>query len=304
MPTVALISSAYALESTVDPDREIRPIADELGRRGIDVRILDWRAGDPVWNEIDLAIIKSPWDYAQHPADFRAWLSRAAAGTRVMNPPRLIEWNMDKRYLGELASEGVPVCASRYADDLDEVRAAIEETDAQRVVIKPTVSAGSADTGLFERHDVAAVDLAVSILAAGKTVLVQPEIASVSTVGERSLLHFGGEFSHAIRKGPLLAVGGGLLTGDVYEETITLDVAPEDERAVADAALAAARRLTGSDALYARVDIARAEDGPVLMELELLEPSYFMEHAPQAVVRYADHVEELLASLSRDRVTA
>ena len=40
--------------------------------------------------------------------------------------------------------------------------------------------------------------------AAGRLVMVQPYLASVDTVGETGMLYLGGEFSHAIRKGPML----------------------------------------------------------------------------------------------------
>lgn len=103
---------------------------------------------------------------------------------------------------------------------------------------------------------------------------------------------------HAIRKGPLLALGGGLLGGDTYEETITVVDAPADEHALALAALAAVR--VGFDErglaeacppLYARVDIARdADDRPLIMELELFEPSYFLDLAPGAEEVFADSV--------------
>ena len=78
------------------------------------------------------------------------------------------------------------------------------------MVVKPTVSAGSKNTGLFRRGDPAARALADEILGLGKTVMVQPAIASVAAVGETAMLYFDGQFSHSVTKGPLLAEGGGL----------------------------------------------------------------------------------------------
>jgi len=43
--------------------------------------------------------------------------------------------------------------------------------------------------------------------------------------------------------------------------------------------------------LYARVDVIPGPDGePVLVELELTEPSVFMEYAPSAAERFADAI--------------
>lgn len=296
MQTVVLISSAYALESGVDPDVDLAFLVPELEVRNVAVRVIDWRKDAVDWSSVDLAIVKSPWDYTLHADEFHDWLTRVASQTHVLNPLSVIEWNMNKRYLGQLAERGVSVCPSRYATDLDAVREAIAATDAPRIVVKPTVSAGSQDTGLFDVDDPGAVTLAERILGLGKTVLVQPAIAAVAEEGERSLIFFGGEFVHAIRKGPLLALGGGLLTGGEYVESIDAAVATEQEQALAAQALAAAAEITGESFLYARVDIARGDEGPLLMELELVEPSYFLNYAPiDASTRYVNAVERFLS---------
>lgn len=296
MPTVALITSQYALTSPVDADREITLIGDELARRGVTVRAIDWLDQTADYAACDLVVIKSPWDYAGRHDEFLDWLARVEAVAEVVNPPEVIRWNMDKRYLGELTALGVPACPTTYCAHVDEVRAALAEASG-RVVLKPNVSAASADTGLFEAGDPAGVRLAEQILAAGKVVMIQPAIESVGRVGERSLIYFGDEFVHAIGKGPLLALGGGL-RGEQYQESIVKAHAPDDERALGRQALAVVERIFTDRGLahvcpllYARVDIARdAQDRPLLMELELFEPSYFLDLAPGAERLFVDCV--------------
>ena len=46
----------------------------------------------PVLFARDLAVLRSPWDYAQHPAEFAAWLEHAGTRTRVLNEPELIRF--------------------------------------------------------------------------------------------------------------------------------------------------------------------------------------------------------------------
>lgn len=296
MPTVALITSQYALTSELDADRELVSIRQELVRRGVECRVIDWLDPSADYTDLDLVVLKSPWDYAARAEQFLAWLARTEALAPVANHPDVVRWNLDKAYLGELTEHGVRTCPTVYCGTLDAVRAALADATA-RVVVKPTVSAASADTGLFEPADPAALSLAARILGLGKTVMVQPAIPSVATVGERSLIYFDGRFVHAIGKGPLLALGGGLL-GDAYEETITVAQAPDDERSLAGVALGVVDRIfaergvsRGCALLYARVDIARdADDRPLLMELELFEPSYFLDLAPGAERLFVDAV--------------
>jgi hypothetical protein len=63
-----------------------------------------------------------------------------------------------------------------------------------------------------------------------------------------------------------------------YEASV---IAPRGARALAVAALAATNQITGSGTLaYARVDMLRDDRGAFrLMELELIEPSLFLQFA-------------------------
>ena len=82
-------------------------------------------------------------------------------------------------------------------------------------VVKPAVSAGSRNTNRYVAgdHDDLATDHVRSLLDAGRTVMVQPYLDAIDTDGETALLYFGGEFSHAVRKGPLLEPAMALVTG-------------------------------------------------------------------------------------------
>ena len=53
--------------------------------------------------------------------------------------------------------------------------------------------------------------------------------------------------------------------------------------------------ISPNDLLYARVDLAETgSDEYVLLELELVEPSLFLLHAPEAPGQYADELMVLL----------
>ena len=150
-------------------------------------------------------------------------------------------------------------------------------------VVKPTVSAGSKDTFRYQAgdHDELAVSHVRTLLEAGRPVMVQPYLHEVDTAGETALLYFAGEYSHAIRKGPLLTPAMAPVEGPYKEETITAREPSEAERAVGDRVLDALATLAPAgraDLLYARVDLVPGHDGePTLMELELTEPSMFLQ---------------------------
>jgi hypothetical protein len=299
MTQIALVS--HGLTDPALRDDDLPLLVDALTAAGFPARVVLWTDPSVDWEDFGLVIIRSPWDYPERADQFLAWLDRLASVVPVLNTPDLIRWNIDKTYLREIAEvSDVPLVPTTFCTDLGAVRNALLSLDARRVVMKPSVSAGSQNTGLFDIDDPAALELARHILDLGKTVMVQPAIDGVQERGEHALLYFNGRFSHAISKGPLLAVGGGLLGGS-YVETIAPIVPGTAERTVGDALITAARTvLTGrglSDAdalpLYARIDVV--DDpvrGPLVLEAELFEPSLFLDSDADAVGNFVHAVRE------------
>ena len=160
--------------------------------------------------------------------------------------------------------------------------------------MKPAVGAGSRDAARYARgEDRAASEHIERLLAAGRSVLLQPYLDQVDLHGETALIYFNGRFSHAICKGPLLRRGGAPTDALFAAEHITPRVPSADELQVAECALAA---LPFAAPLYARVDLIRSEDGkPCLLELELTEPSLFFAHSPGTAQRFAELCAQLPA---------
>ncbi|MEV6524379.1 hypothetical protein AB0M43_20695 [Longispora sp. NPDC051575] len=245
------------------------PLA-ELGVRAVPA-VWDDPAVD--WSAFDLTVLRTTWDYAPRREEFLAW---TRAVPRLLNPAATVEANTDKRYLAAL---DVPVVPTVFLAPGEAFTAPGGE-----YVLKPTVSAGSLDTGRYGPADDALAAAHVARLhAAGRTVMLQPYLTAVDDAGETALLYFNGEYSHAIRKGPMLT-GPDLGTEGLFKgENITPRVPSGAERALGDALVASL------DApLYARVDLIPGPDGsPLLVELELVEPSLFLGHDPGAPARFA-----------------
>ena len=235
------------------------------------------------WREFRAVVVRSTWDYADRRDAFLAW---AACPRQLMNARAVIEWNTDKRYLRALAAAGIPVVPTTW---IEPGTPNVEtQLPSGPVVVKPSISAGARNTSRYAAGDAADAGAHVDrLLAEGRTVMIQPYVPSVDSAGETGLIYVDGVFSHAIRKGPVLHAPG-VATDDLWapEDISSREPGPA-ERAVADATL---DRLPWPRAklVYARVDIVRSDDGaPMLLELELAEPSLFLQFGDKAADRLA-----------------
>ena len=292
MTRIGIVTTSPGAFTSADPDRDCAPLVAALRDRGVEADSLDWHDPSVDWASWDLAVLRSPWDYAQHAEEFAQWLDHAGTRTHVLNEPELVRWNMDKHYLLELEAAGIPAIPTTYHRTLDSVRDALAApTQAAHVVVKPAVGAGSQRTGLFAREDPAALALARQILDAGGTVMVQPEVPELSDGLEKAVYTLDGRFTHAVAKGALLARGGGLRGGQ-YQENPQLVEASAVEQAFAERVLAAVAEVTGlGTPLYGRIDLVdSAEHGRVLIEAELFEPTYNLHLAPEVTELFVDAI--------------
>ncbi|HVK83286.1 MAG TPA: hypothetical protein VM513_04215 [Kofleriaceae bacterium] len=261
-----------------EPDADEAPLAEALAAGGFAAALYAWDDPRVDWDAPVPTILRSTWNYALDVPGFLAWIDRVAAAAPLWNPRDIVRGNVHKRYLRELAARGVPVVPTVIAEAPLELSAVARDLSASRLVIKPEVGAGSLGARVFDiASEPAAVAAAAHLteLTARGLALVQPYVDSVEGYGERSLVWIDGELSHAIRKTARFA-------GDAERINGPFAIA-DDEREVADAALAPfVERI-----LYARVDLARDAAGrPMIMELELVEPSLFFARRPGAAARY------------------
>lgn len=285
MPPVILATCA----ALPDGDEDGELLLSALARAGVPATWQAWTDPAVDWT-IALTVVRSTWDYTDRPEQFLGW---ARSVPRLANPADVIEWSSDKTYLHDLVAAGVPTVPTVFARPGESAALAIDV----EYVVKPSIGAGSRGAGRFAAGDQAAARAHMQMLhAGGRTVLVQPYLADVDTVGETALLYFAGEFSHAITKGAMLPqgtvhphAGHGLYV----EERITPHAATDAELAVGAKAMAVLRERFGQDLLYARVDLLPGPDGPVLVELEVAEPSVFLSYHDGAADRFAAAIAAL-----------
>ncbi|MGR7002154.1 hypothetical protein ACU686_35965 [Yinghuangia aomiensis] len=177
----------------------------------------------------------------------------------------------------ELGDRGVAVVPTRFIAPGEDVVL----PERGQFVVKPAVSAGARDSARYaEGHHEAAVRHVAALHAAAATAMVQPYLSRIDE-GERALVFIGGAFSHAMRKGPVLTDLAVIDNNRVAHPGLVPHKPSDAELDLAAAALGAAAAASPTDdLLYARVDMALADDGsPVVMELELVEPNLFLAHS-------------------------
>lgn len=302
MPKIALITADAARAR----DEDLEPLLAACAGAGLDAEVVSWNTPDTDLSSFALAVLRSPWDYAERLPEFLAWCERSAKQTTLLNPLDVILWNTDKHYLVDLARAGVACVPSSFVEpghDAGSGIAAFLESHAHtsEFVVKPAVGAGSRGARRFARAESdEAIAHADALLRANRSVLLQPYLSRVDSRGETALMFFEGEYSHAIRKGPLLPLGSAATDGLFAPEAITAREPGAPERALAEAVVTAVgeRFPRLAPLAYVRVDLLLDDhDLPCVLELELVEPSLFFDHGPRSADRFAQTLAARAARL-------
>lgn len=272
-----------------EPDPDEAPLSRALAAAGIRSQVLPWEVPDRPWPAAPLTVLRSTWNYTLDRDGFLAWAAAADRVSRLLNPLSVVRWNTHKRYLLDLQGRGLPVTPTELVTQGTPAATLTDVLQRRRwsqLVIKPAVSAASYRTLRFSAEELPRAKAHLAQLLESGDALIQQYLSSVEDHGERALVFIDGKLTHAVRKSPRFQ-------GD--DEHVSEQV-PYSE---AEASLAA-RVLAGVDGplLYARVDMAPGLDGqPLLMELELTEPSLFLCQCPEAL-------ERLVRAIAREMALA
>ena len=285
---IGLVTAAVAREL----DTDLPLLGAALERAGTQFHFVDWHDASVDWSQYSLLVLRSTWDYHLRRNEFLQWLQRVSQLTTVCNSKEIVEWNSDKKYLGELSAAGIAVVPTQFVSSAAEIHITQHAMD---VVVKPSISAGSHDT--FRYRDVRKEMITVSshisrIVESGATAMVQEYQHTIDGFGETGLVYLSGVFSHAFRKGAILQHRPDMSNGLYAAEDVGEREASDAEQATAQQVLRCVEEKFGAMPLYARVDLIPQNNGqPQLMELELVEPSFFLwasagsaDRAAQAII--------------------
>lgn len=256
-----------------EPPANLLPLRGQLQQRGIDTVFEPWQNRPHSEHLLPLCA----WDYAAQPQAFLDWLANAAcSGSRFANPPQLMRWNSNKRYLLDLAVAGAPVLpAVVVPPDAAAVAGAIAERQWQQAVIKPVI--GQSGLGVQKIEGGQVPDLS----AYTSEILLQPYFDAVAQEGETCLIFFNGRFSHAALRRPPV---GEFRANSAYGARVSAVQVGSDMIAAAADILA----MLPETPLYARLDGTVWQQRFYLNEVELIEPALYLHTDAGATARFAD----------------
>ena len=235
-----------------------------------------WNDPGVDWAAYGLIVLRCTWDYPDHVDDFRAWVRSPAVATRLVNTPTLVLGNLHKGYLADLGELAVPTVVVPAGMTLELTRLRWPSS-----VVKPAVGID----GVGAVREAQQADLDALTLAPQDPVdaVIQPYLCDVEDRGEVSVICIDGVMTHAVHK---LPAPGEFRIHDHWGGTAEL---VDPEPAVVEITRAALAMLR-STPLYARVDVLFDGDGPLVVELDLVEPYLYLEMAPEAAERLAGQI--------------
>ena len=268
--------------------------ANALAQLGIDAVGIAWDKAGVDWTRFDAVVLRSCWDYFHHPTRFLSWIdSLDDQGVNLLNDHATVRWNAEKTYLADLMTAGVKIVPTVYAEQNSNasISQILNEQGWERAAVKPTISATSLHTWVSGPID-AATSLRddqqkLDSLLRERGMMLQEYLPEIETTGELSLIYFGGEYSHAVRKVPRM---GDFRVQDDFGGTWNAVEPKEIIKAQADAVLRASARTSARNSVHARVDGVQRGETFLLMELEMIEPHLFLGAHPAAAERFAQAV--------------
>lgn len=250
----------------------------------------EWHArvwDDPAvdWKADNVLLFRSCWDYYLKATKFLRWLDRLETlGIRTLNPLPLIRENVDKSYLLKLERAGIAtaptVLVEKTADTAPSLLNILLARGWNDAVVKPTISAGGYQTWrtTFEKAAKETEQKKFARLLRKKPVLVQLFLPEIQFEGEWSLIFFNRAYSHCVLK---KAAPEEFRIQEKFGGSVRRATPSKSLLDVAQAALGA----VACELLYARADFVISGGRPLLLELELFEPSLYLGHTPEAAQR-------------------
>ena len=265
-------------------------LVDALTPLGISVTPIPWTEIDPYAQvESPPIVLRSTWDYHRIPTMFALWLNALQhSGRTIWNDAAVARDNIDKIYLKQLETAGIAISRTRWLDRVDDqsVRQTLEDECWRQAVLKPRIAATA--YGTF--HVTADTQLSPDDLAPARAsgALLQEFVPDILDRGETSLMYCDGVFSHAVSKH---AKAGDYRVQKDFGGRVDPVLPSHDLIAFADRVMS----TVPSQCLYARVDVVETNGGPVLMELELIEPELYFLVVPSAAGRFATAIGNRLS---------
>lgn len=201
MKRIAFITSSDAPDIAVDD----RILTRELEKLNIMSVPAPWDSHGVDWKVFDLLLVRSCWNYHLHAEKFETWVNSIVRNNvRMVNPPGLVRWNMNKYYLKGLMEQGVRIPDSVWLTEQDfhpdTLYNILVDKNWDRAVLKPCISASSFRTTIVTPLSAKEESKAITLGFPKGGMILQKFMDGIPQQGEHSIIFFNGEYSHAVLK--------------------------------------------------------------------------------------------------------
>lgn len=261
----------------------------ELAKHNIVAEAVIWDDPNVIWTDFDYLIFRNTWDYYEKESQFNLWLATIKKlGIKTLNSIYIIEKNKHKFYLRDFQEKGITIIPTIFIDKTTHLNLSGKiPSNWKKAVIKPSFSAGSYLTEVFEIADVDKINAKYQNIARTIELLLQEFKPEIETEGETSLIFFNKKFSHAINKKPkagdfrIQVQFGGMYTS----------IPPSAE------VMQQAQNIVNTfpnQLLYARVDGIIINNKIQLMEVECIEPDLYFNYSEGSLQRFVNSILKLI----------
>ena len=275
-------NSAY-IRNILLEDRLVRAALEENGLR---VERLSWDDPDTDWGDTEYILFRSTWDYFDRFPEFSAWLETVHGKTRMINPYKIIRWNLDKHYLQELSESGINIPPTRFIEqgNRDTLTRWVKRSGWKEIILKPVVSGAARHTYRFHSGESLKFEPVFRKLIRQESMMIQEFQEKVPEAGEVAFMLIGGRFTHAVIK---RARSGDFRVQDDFGGTVHPYHPDKGEIDFAEKVIG----QTGHNPTYARVDAIWDNRGEMAVsELELIEPELWFRYFPRAAELLAKEI--------------
>ena len=263
-----------------------------LEKKGLNVSKKDWTDPNFKWENTRYAIFRTTWDYFEKFNEFFDWIEKTKYKTTFINSSDIINWNINKKYLNDLANNGVNIPPTIFLNKNKKITLSelFKETKWKEAVIKPAISGAARNTYRISANNCSKYEEIFYNLITQENILFQEFMNNITSEGEISLIMIGNEYTHAVRKN---AKDGDFRVQDDHGGSVIIHTASKEEILFAKHCI----KATTFQPIFARVDIVSDNNNQLsLCELELIEPELWFRNNPKAATLLAEEIVNLISS--------
>ena len=271
---------------------EDRILKTALEEKGLHVIKKDWADKYFDWTTTKYAIFRTTWDYFERFDEFFIWLENTKNKTTFINSEEVINWNIDKHYLQDLAKNNINIAPTLFIEKGDNItlKQLFEKTNWKEVILKPAISGAARHTYRVNHNNYMEHENIFQELTKVECMLFQSFLKNITLLGEISLIMIGGEYTHAVKK---TAKKGDFRVQDDHGGSVQKYQPTKEEIIFAKNCL----KASPFSPLYSRVDIVYDNYNILsLSELELIEPELWFRNNPISANILAEEVINLISS--------